>query len=62
MAGKLLRNATGEMSESKLLRSGLEEFNIAKITTDDEPVFKRLIVDIFPGLDKIEKTNTTLLK
>jgi len=44
------------------LRTGLEEFNIAKITTDDEPVFKRLIIDIFPGLNMIEKTNNTLLK
>jgi len=35
MAGELLRNAVGEVSEAKLLRTGLEDFNIAKITMDD---------------------------
>jgi dynein heavy chain len=62
MAGALLRTSAGGQSEQLLLRTGLEEFNIAKITVDDQPIFKRLIADLFPGLDMIDKVNTTLVK
>jgi len=30
--------------------TGLLEFNIAKILTDDQPIFIRLIEDLFPGI------------
>jgi len=35
MAGSLLRNSKEGLQEEQLLRTGLEEFNIAKITIDD---------------------------
>ena len=30
--------------------SGLREFNIAKIVSDDQAIFKQLINDLFPAL------------
>ena len=49
-AGGLLRKAKGKTPEQELLMIGLLEFNIAKICTDDQPIFIDLIGDLFPGI------------
>ncbi len=38
----------------------LRDFNTPKIPADDYPIFRRLIGDLFPGLDPPTQTNATL--
>jgi dynein heavy chain, axonemal len=39
------------MDEDPLLMRALRDFNLPKITTDDKPIFVRLIGDLFPKMD-----------
>jgi dynein heavy chain len=48
-AGKLKRGDP-DMDEYPILMRALRDFNTPKITTDDMPIFLRLIQDLFPGV------------
>ena len=48
-AGKLKRGDP-DMDEYPILMRALRDFNTPKITTDDMPIFLRLIQDLFPGI------------
>jgi dynein heavy chain len=48
-AGKLKRGDP-DMDEYPILMRALRDFNTPKITTDDMPIFLRLIMDLFPGI------------
>ena len=50
VAGSLKRDDP-ERPEDQVLMRSLRDFNIPKIVTDDVPVFKGLIGDLFPALD-----------
>lgn len=65
-AGGLLRSSKTELKaegkdiekefkENPLLMRALREFNLPKIVTDDKPIFLRLIDDLFPGVDYVQK-------
>ena len=48
-AGKLKRGDP-DMDEYPILMRALRDFNTPKITTDDMPIFLRLVMDLFPGV------------
>lgn len=50
VAGALKRSDRGRPEDQVLMRA-LRDFNIPKIVTDDLPVFKGLIGDLFPAMD-----------
>nr|CCC47395.1 putative dynein heavy chain, fragment [Trypanosoma vivax Y486] len=50
MAGQLKRGAP-ELSEEAVLMRALRDMNTPKFVAEDEPLFKGLIGDLFPGLD-----------
>nr|PIL99668.1 dynein heavy chain family protein [Toxoplasma gondii COUG] len=60
-AGSLKRADTA-VDEEMLLMRALRDFNIAKITTDDKPIFLRLIEDLFPGIQAPSKRDAQLWK
>ncbi|XP_026191394.1 dynein beta chain, ciliary [Cyclospora cayetanensis] len=45
-----LKRADPNINEDTLLLRALRDFNIAKITSEDKPIFLRLIEDLFPGV------------
>lgn len=60
-AGKLKRgNPT--ISEDELLMTGLRDFNIPKIVTDDKNIFIKLIEDLFPSIKYNAKQDLELKK
>lgn len=61
MAGKLKREDP-DMDEEPLLMRALRDFNLPKIVTDDIPIFRGLICDLFPGLDPPYKMREQLSK
>ncbi|CBH10362.1 dynein heavy chain, putative [Trypanosoma brucei gambiense DAL972] len=50
MAGQLKRGAP-DLSEEAVLMRALRDMNTPKFVAEDEPLFKGLIGDLFPGLD-----------
>jgi dynein heavy chain len=50
------------MDEDPLLMRALRDFNMPKIVTDDKPIFKDLIGDLFPKMDAPLKTDPDLKK
>ncbi|ORC93797.1 putative dynein heavy chain [Trypanosoma theileri] len=50
MAGQLKRGAP-ELTEESVLMRALRDMNTPKFVAEDEPLFKGLIGDLFPGLD-----------
>jgi dynein heavy chain len=48
-AGKLKREDP-DMDEYPILMRALRDFNTPKITTNDMPIFLRLVMDLFPGV------------
>uniref|UniRef100_A0A0G4GMS7 Dynein-1, subspecies f n=1 Tax=Chromera velia CCMP2878 TaxID=1169474 RepID=A0A0G4GMS7_9ALVE len=57
-----LKRADPDIDEQIILMRALRDFNIPKITTDDKPIFLRLIEDLFPGIEAPTKTNQDLAK
>jgi len=45
-----LKRAEPDVLEDMILMRGLRDFNIPKIVIDDQPIFKGLIDDLFPGI------------
>jgi dynein heavy chain len=60
-AGKLKRTDP-DMDEYPILMRALRDFNTPKITTDDMPIFLRLIMDLFPGVVADPKLDAEMLK
>lgn len=50
-AGKLKRQDPN-MNENPLLMRALRDFNIPKIITDDKPIFRNLLQDLFPSVEE----------
>eukprot|EP00931_Biecheleriopsis_adriatica_P003888 TRINITY_DN10563_c0_g2_i1.p1 TRINITY_DN10563_c0_g2~~TRINITY_DN10563_c0_g2_i1.p1 ORF type:complete len:2985 (-),score=661.93 TRINITY_DN10563_c0_g2_i1:306-8801(-) len=46
-----LKNKEPEADENMVLCRALRDFNLPKITTQDLPIFLRLIMDLFPGIN-----------
>ncbi|PFH34573.1 dynein heavy chain family protein [Besnoitia besnoiti] len=57
-----LKRADTAIDEDVLLMRALRDFNIAKITTDDKPIFLRLIEDLFPGIQAPSKRDADFWK
>lgn len=61
-----LKRAEPEVSEDKILMRALRDFNLPKIVWDDQPIFNRLIIDLFVGIKidrKVEeKLKTAIVK
>ncbi|CBZ52391.1 hypothetical protein NCLIV_021800 [Neospora caninum Liverpool] len=57
-----LKRADTAVDEEVLLMRALRDFNIAKITTDDKPIFLRLIEDLFPGIQAPSKRDAEFWK
>ena len=45
-----LKRAEPDVLEDMILMRGLRDFHIPKIVIDDQPIFKGLIDDLFPGI------------
>ncbi|CEL96675.1 unnamed protein product [Vitrella brassicaformis CCMP3155] len=45
-----LKRADPDVAEDPILMRALRDFNVPKITTEDKPIFLRLIEDLFPGV------------
>jgi dynein heavy chain len=50
MAGKLLRQASSDTSEQKVLKNALKNFNLPRIIINDKPIFEMLCEDLFPDM------------
>ncbi|KAG5468030.1 hypothetical protein LSCM4_01117 [Leishmania orientalis] len=68
MAGQLKRGSS-ELSEESVLMRALRDMNAPKFIAQDEPLFKGLMGDLFPGLDptrvpqeNLAKASTNVLK
>ncbi|KAG5494118.1 hypothetical protein JKF63_01953 [Porcisia hertigi] len=68
MAGQLKRGSS-ELSEESVLMRALRDMNAPKFIAQDEPLFKGLMGDLFPGLDptrvpqeNLSKASTNVLK
>eukprot|EP00981_Chlorochromonas_danica_P014351 scaffold7822_cov179-Ochromonas_danica.AAC.12 len=61
VAGMLKRADPGFEEEAVLMRA-LRDFNTPKIPSNDNPIFLRLIADLFPALDLPPKVNDALYK
>ena len=68
MAGQLKRGSP-ELSEESVLMRALRDMNAPKFIAEDEPLFKGLMGDLFPGLDptrvpqeNLAKASTNVLK
>ncbi|KAK7195889.1 dynein heavy chain [Novymonas esmeraldas] len=68
MAGQLKRGSP-ELSEESVLMRALRDMNAPKFIAQDEPLFKGLMGDLFPGLDptrvpqeNLAKASTSVLK
>lgn len=61
MAGQLKRGSP-ELSEESVLMRALRDMNAPKFIAEDEPLFKGLIGDLFPGLDPTRVPNENLAK
>ncbi|KAF8276972.1 putative dynein heavy chain [Trypanosoma cruzi] len=61
MAGQLKRGAP-ELTEESVLMRALRDMNTPKFVAEDEPLFKGLIGDLFPGLDPTRAPQENLSK
>ncbi|TPP46731.1 Dynein heavy chain and region D6 of dynein motor family protein [Leishmania donovani] len=68
MAGQLKRGSS-DLSEESVLMRALRDMNAPKFIAQDEPLFKGLMGDLFPGLDptrvpqeNLAKASTSVLK
>lgn len=61
MAGQLKRGSP-ELSEESVLMRALRDMNAPKFIAEDEPLFKGLIGDLFPGLDPTRVPQENLSK
>ncbi|KAG5468437.1 hypothetical protein LSCM1_02417 [Leishmania martiniquensis] len=61
MAGQLKRGSS-ELSEESVLMRALRDMNAPKFIAQDEPLFKGLMGDLFPGLDPTRVPQENLAK
>jgi dynein heavy chain, axonemal len=54
------KRAEPDLAEQELLLRALRDFNTPKIVKQDEPIFKGLLGDLFPGLDPPRKVDEVL--
>ena len=55
-----LKRADPDIVEDLILMRALRDFNLPKIVSPDVPIFKRLIKDLFPGLEVEQKQDPDL--
>ncbi|RYH32012.1 hypothetical protein EON65_01475, partial [archaeon] len=58
----MLKRADPDIEEEAILMRALRDFNTPKIPSNDNPIFLRLIADLFPSLDLPPKLNQGLYK
>jgi dynein heavy chain len=56
----MLKRGEPELDEAQILMRALRDFNLPKIPNIDEPIFRRLISDLFMGIDVSVKLDESL--